>query len=157
MSTSQNSARITPFLWFNDNAEQAVEFYLSVFPNARILNVLRSPSQTSVPEGKVLTISFELNGLQFTALNGGPAFKFNKAISFFVHCETQEEIDRYWAKLTEGGTEIECGWLEDKFGLAWQIVPTRIMELIGNPKGMAAMMTMKKLDIAALEQASKGE
>ena len=146
---------ISPFLWFNDNAEEAVDFYLSVFPDSRVHTILRSPTQTSVAEGKVLTISFELNGQQFTALNGGPVYQFNPAISFFVRCETQDEIDTYWTKLTDGGTQIECGWLKDRYGLTWQIVPTRIMDLISNPKGMAAMMTMKKLDIAVLERANQ--
>jgi predicted 3-demethylubiquinone-9 3-methyltransferase (glyoxalase superfamily) len=155
MSSAADTPRISPFLWFNDNAEEAVDFYLSVFPNSRRIDVFRSPSQTTVAPGKVLTISFELNGQRFTALNGGPAFHFTEAISFFVRCDTQEEIDTYWSKLTEGGAEIECGWLKDKYGLVWQIVPANIMELIGTPKGMAAMMTMKKFDIAALEQANR--
>ncbi|MEO6803968.1 MAG: VOC family protein [Granulicella sp.] len=154
MSTLQNSPRITPFLWFDQNAEEAVDFYLSVFKNSRRFDKLASPSQTTVQKGKVLIINFELDGQRFTALNGGPNYKFNKAISFFVRCENQEEIDHYWSRLTEGGKEVQCGWLEDKFGLSWQIVPANISELIKTPKGMEAMMKMVKLDIAELERAN---
>jgi predicted 3-demethylubiquinone-9 3-methyltransferase (glyoxalase superfamily) len=153
MSALQNVPRITPFLWFDQNAEEAVDFYLTVFKNSRRLSELRSPSQTTVPEGKVLTIAFELDGQKFTALNGGPSFKFTEAISFFVSCDNQQEIDDYWSKLSAGGTEIQCGWLKDKFGLCWQIVPARIGELIKHPKAMEAMMKMIKLDIAELERA----
>jgi predicted 3-demethylubiquinone-9 3-methyltransferase (glyoxalase superfamily) len=156
MSAVEKSPRIAPFLWFDANADEAVNFYLSVFPNARRIGELRSPSQTTVPAGALLTITFELEGQEFVALNGGPDHKFNEAVSFFVRCDTQAEIDHYWAKLTAGGSEIACGWLRDKFGLCWQIVPARIMELIANPKAMAAMMQMKKLDIAELERAGKG-
>ena len=155
MSALEKIPRITPFLWFDGNAEEAVDFYLSVFKNSRRLEELRSPCQTSVPEGAILTITFELDGQRFVALNGGPEYKFNESVSFFVRCETQKEIDYYWAKLTEGGSEIACGWLKDKFGLCWQVVPDGIMELISNPKAMAAMMQMKKLDIAALERAAE--
>jgi predicted 3-demethylubiquinone-9 3-methyltransferase (glyoxalase superfamily) len=108
-----------------------------------------------VPKGGILTISFELDGQKFTALNGGPGHAFTDATSFFVRCDTQEEVDYYWSKLTAGGSEVACGWLKDKFGLSWQIVPTRIMELIRHPKAMQAMMKMKKLDIAELERAAK--
>jgi predicted 3-demethylubiquinone-9 3-methyltransferase (glyoxalase superfamily) len=153
MSALQSSPRITPFLWFDSNAEEAVEFYLTVFQNSRRLDELRSSVQTTVPAGRVLTISFELDGQRFTALNGGPNFKFTEAISFMVHCETQEEIDYYWSKLSAGGSEIQCGWLKDKFGLSWQIVPGGLPELLRNPKAMAAMMKMKKLDIAELQRA----
>jgi predicted 3-demethylubiquinone-9 3-methyltransferase (glyoxalase superfamily) len=156
MAGVAGSSRIAPFLWFDKNAEEAVDFYLGVFKNSRRLGELRSPSQTTVPAGAILTISFELEGQEFVALNGGPDHKFNEAISFFVRCETQEEIDYYWSRLTEGGSEIACGWLRDKFGLCWQVVPARIMELVGSPKAMAAMMQMKKLDIAALERAAQG-
>ncbi|HZP03377.1 MAG TPA: VOC family protein [Terracidiphilus sp.] len=155
MSVLEKSPRITPFLWFDANAEEAVSFYMSVFKNSRKIEEFRSPSQTTVPQGAILTITFELDEQRFVALNGGPNYKFNEAVSFFVHCDTQEEIDYYWSKLTEGGSEIACGWLKDKFGLCWQIVPTRIMELIKSPKGMAAMMQMKKLDIAELERAAQ--
>lgn len=154
MSALENSSPITPFLWFDSNAEQAVAFYMSVFKNSRKTEELRSPSQTTVPQGAILTISFELDGQRFVALNGGPEHKFNEAVSFFVRCDTQQEIDDYWSKLVEGGSEIACGWLKDKFGLCWQIVPARIMELISSPKAMAAMMRMKKLDIAELERAA---
>ncbi len=156
MSALEKLSRITPFLWFDKNAEEAVEFYLSVFENSRRIEELRSPCQTTVPEGAILTITFELDGQKFVALNGGPDYKFNESVSFFVRCDTQEEIDSYWQKLTEGGSEIACGWLKDKFGLCWQIVPARIMELIKDPKGMAAMMQMKKLNIAELERAARG-
>jgi predicted 3-demethylubiquinone-9 3-methyltransferase (glyoxalase superfamily) len=155
MSALEKSPRITPFLWFDKNAEEAVEFYLGVFKNARRLEELRSPCRTTVPEGAILTITFELDGQQFVALNGGPDHTFTEAVSFFVRCDTQEEIDFYWAKLGEGGSEIACGWLKDRFGLCWQIVPARIVELIGSPKAMTAMMQMKKLNIAELERAAR--
>jgi predicted 3-demethylubiquinone-9 3-methyltransferase (glyoxalase superfamily) len=158
LSDLQGSSRITPFLWFDTNAEEAVDFYLSVFNNSRRLSELRNNSiddPRMVPKGGILTISFELDGQKFTALNGGPGHPFTDAISFFVRCDTQEEVDYYWSKLTAGGSEVACGWLKDKFGLSWQIVPTRIMELIRHPKAMQAMMKMKKLDIAELERAAK--
>ena len=154
MSTLANSPRISPFLWFDANAEEAVDFYISVFKNSRRLGELRNTGDAPGPKGGVLTISFELDGLRFTALNGGPAFKFNEAVSFVVTCETQEEIDSYWTKLTAGGAEVQCGWLRDKFGLSWQIVPARIAELLKTSKAMQAMMKMKKLNIAELERAS---
>lgn len=154
MSTLENSPRITPFLWFDQNAEEAVDFYLTVFKNSRRITELRSPEQTTVAKGKTLTIAFELDGQRFIALNGGPNFKFTEAISFSVRCDNQQEIDDYWAKLSAGGTEVQCGWLKDKFGLSWQIVPARIGELIKHPKAMEATMKMVKLDIAALEKAA---
>jgi len=148
--------RISPFLWFDGNAEEAVEFYISVFKNSRKLGEFRSPTDTpSTPKGMVLTVSFELDGLRFTALNGGPGYKFTQAVSFVVRCDKQEEVDYYWEKLTAGGEEIACGWLKDKFGLCWQIVPARTMELLRHPGAMQAMMKMKKLDIAELERAAK--
>ena len=153
MSTLE-TPRITPFLWFDHNAEQAVDFYLSIFPNSRRINEVRSPVQTSVAAGKVLVLDFELLGQRFTALNGGNESKFNKAISFSVRCDTQQEIDHYWSGLTSGGKEVQCGWLEDRFGLSWQIVPARIGEYVKTPRGMQAMMQMVKLDIAKLEQAA---
>jgi predicted 3-demethylubiquinone-9 3-methyltransferase (glyoxalase superfamily) len=158
MSALEYPSRITPFLWFESNAELAVEFYCSIFPNSRKLSEFRSPADTpSGPKGSVLTVSFELDGLHFTALNGGPAYKFSPAVSFVVNCDTQEEIDRYWSKLTaDGGSEVQCGWLTDKFGLSWQIVPRRIGELVKDSKAMQAMMKMKKLDIAELERTAKG-
>jgi predicted 3-demethylubiquinone-9 3-methyltransferase (glyoxalase superfamily) len=151
-----DSPRITPFLWFDSNAEEAVEFYLSIFKNSRRTAELRNPGPAPGAPGSVLTLSFELDGAPFTALNGGPAHKFNDAVSFVVRCENQAEIDYYWDRLTDGGTEVACGWLRDKFGLSWQITPVNIAELVGNRKAMEAMMTMKKLDIAALERAGKG-
>jgi len=156
MSMVPSNSRITPFLWFDGNAEDAVNFYLSVFKNSRRLDKLDSAVDTSVPKGKTITISFELDGQAFVALNGGPNFKFTEAISFMVRCENQEEIDYYWSKLTaDGGAEVQCGWLKDKFGLSWQVVPSRIGELVKSPKGMEAMMKMKKLDIAELERANQ--
>jgi predicted 3-demethylubiquinone-9 3-methyltransferase (glyoxalase superfamily) len=150
-----DSPRITPFLWFDSNAEQAVEFYLSIFKNSRRISELRNPGPAPDAPGSILTLSFELDGVPFTALNGGPAHKFNDAVSFVVRCESQAEIDYYWERLTEGGTEVACGWLRDRFGLSWQVTPANIAELVSNRKAMEAMMTMKKLDIAALEQAGK--
>jgi predicted 3-demethylubiquinone-9 3-methyltransferase (glyoxalase superfamily) len=156
MGPFENFPRITPFLWFDRNAEEAVDFYLTIFKNSRRLDTLRSSTDTpSGPKGMVLTISFELDGLRFTALNGGPYHKFNEALSFVVRCDSQEEVDDYWEKLTDGGGEVACGWLKDKFGLSWQIVPARLPELIRNPKAMEAMMQMKKLDIAVLERAAE--
>ena len=155
MSALAESSRITPFLWFDSNAEEAVTFYLSVFPNSRRIGELRNTGDAPGPKGGVLTVSFELDGLRFTALNGGPAFKFNEAVSFVVTCETQDEIDYYWSKLTAGGSEVQCGWLRDKFGLSWQITPARIGELLKTSKAMQAMMKMKKLDIAELERAAQ--
>jgi predicted 3-demethylubiquinone-9 3-methyltransferase (glyoxalase superfamily) len=156
MSSFQDYPRISPFLWFDSNAEAAADFYVSIFPNSRKLGQMRSSADTpSGPAGTVLTVSFELDGVKFTALNGGPNQNFNEAVSFVVRCETQEEIDYYWSKLTEGGSEIACGWLKDRFGLRWQIVPAQILELVRHPKGMEAMMKMTKFDIAALERAAK--
>jgi predicted 3-demethylubiquinone-9 3-methyltransferase (glyoxalase superfamily) len=155
MSTLQNFPRITPFLWFDSNAEEAVEFYIGVFRNSRRLDKLVNPGDAPVPKGKVLTIAFELDGQKFTALNGGPAFKFNEAISMMVRCDSQEEVDYYWTNLSAGGSESQCGWLKDKFGLSWQVVPARLPELIRHPKAMQAMMKMRKLDIAELETAAR--
>jgi predicted 3-demethylubiquinone-9 3-methyltransferase (glyoxalase superfamily) len=144
LSAFHSYPRITPFLWFDSNAEEAVGFYLTVFKNSRRLDDASNP----------MTISFELDGQTFTALNGGPYFKFNEAVSFVVRCDTQQEVDEYWSKLSAGGTESQCGWLKDKFGLSWQIVPAQLPDLIRNPKAMQAMMQMKKLDIAELERAA---
>ena len=156
MSMFEGYPRITPFLWFDRNAEEAVDFYLTVFKNSRKLGELRGPVETpGAAQGMVLTISFELDGTKFTAMNGGPGHTFNESVSFVVRCEDQDEIDYYYGKLLEGGgSEIACGWLKDRFGLRWQVVPARIGELIGNPKGMQAMMGMRKFDIAALERAA---
>ena len=155
MSTFEKFPRITPFLWFDSNAEEAVEFYLSVFKNSRRLDRVDSSVDSTAPKGSLLTIAFELDGQIFTALNGGPHFKFNEAVSFVVRCDTQQEVDEYWEKLTAGGSESQCGWLKDKFGLSWQIVPARLPDLIRHPKAMQAMLKMKKLDLAELERAAK--
>lgn len=155
MEIAAQSPRITPFLWFDTNAAEAVAFYLSVFPNSRIVKEFRVPDDQVLPKGSVLTIDFELSGTLFTALNGGPAYKFNEAVSFFIRCKSQQEIDNYWQHLTDGGSEIACGWLRDRFGLCWQVVPENIVELIRPPKAMTAMMQMKKLDIATLEKAGR--
>lgn len=157
MSKVVAGPRIAPFLWFNNNAEEAVDFYISVFPNSRRLEELRNPGGAPVPVGGILTISFELDGQRFVALNGGPAHTFNEAISFFVNCETQKEIDYYWEKLLGGGgSEIACGWLKDKFGVRWQVVPTHIFDLVKHTAGMQAMLKMTKFDIAKLESAVRG-
>src|SRR5579862_1859701 len=122
MSSLSNGPRITPFLWFDSNAEEAVDFYIPIFPNSRRLEELRNTGDAPGPKGGILTLAFELNGLKFIALNGGPEHKFNEAVSFVVNCETQQEIDHYWQSLLEGGgSEIACGWLKDKFGLRWQV------------------------------------
>lgn len=152
MSALESFPRITPFLWFDQNAEEAVDFYLTVFKNSRRLGEMRNTGDAPGPKGGILTIAFELDGQKFTALNGGPIYKFTEAISFVVRCDSQQEIDDYWAKLTAGGTEIQCGWLKDRFGLCWQIVPARLSELLRSSKAMQAMMKMKKLDIAELER-----
>jgi predicted 3-demethylubiquinone-9 3-methyltransferase (glyoxalase superfamily) len=154
MSALQDFPRITPFLWFDNNAEEAVNFYLTVFRNSRRLDVLPNTPDTPNPS-RILTVAFELDGQKFTALNGGPHFKFTEAVSFVVRCENQQEIDEYWSKLiANGGAESQCGWLKDKFGLSWQIVPARLSELLKTPKAMQALMKMKKLDIAELERAA---
>jgi predicted 3-demethylubiquinone-9 3-methyltransferase (glyoxalase superfamily) len=149
MSALEKFPRITPFLWFDSNAEEAVDFYLTVFKSSRRLDELRKP------EGSILTIAFELDGQKFTALNGGPSFKFTEAISLTVRCDSQQEVDEYWAKLSAGGKEIQCGWLKDKFGLCWQIVPAKLPDLIKKPKAMEAMMGMVKFNIAELERAAQ--
>lgn len=155
MGILEEYPRITPFLWFDANAEQAVEFYVGIFKHARKLGVVMNNEGSYGPKTGILTITFELDGQRFTALNGGPLFKFTEAISFVVRCDTQEEVDYYYSRLVAGGTESQCGWLKDKFGLSWQIVPTRLPELIKNPKAMQAMLKMKKLNIAELERAAK--
>jgi predicted 3-demethylubiquinone-9 3-methyltransferase (glyoxalase superfamily) len=155
MGPIESFSRVTPFLWFDSNAEEAADFYVSIFPNSRRLDVLRNSGPAPGPKDGVLTVSFELDGLKFTALNGGPAHNFTDAVSFVVRCENQEEIDFYWSRLTEGGSEVACGWLRDKFGLSWQIVPSRLPELLRSPKAMQALMGMKKLMIADLERAGR--
>jgi predicted 3-demethylubiquinone-9 3-methyltransferase (glyoxalase superfamily) len=147
--------KITPFLWFNDNAEEAMNYYTSVFKNSKTLGVTRYGKNMPLPEGTVMTATFELDGQKFVALNGGPLFKFTEAVSFVINCEDQEEIDYYWNTLTgDGGSESQCGWLKDKFGLSWQVVPVNIGELVKNQGSVQALMGMKKLDIAALKAAS---
>lgn len=151
--------RITPFLWFDTEAEEAANFYVSVFPNSRIKALHHYSEAGPRPAGTVMTVDFELDGQPFVALNGGPEPKFNHAVSFVVTCEDQAELDSYWDKLTEGGKEIQCGWLVDRYGLSWQIVPSNVAELFGgqHPKksaaAMQAMFGMKKLDIAVLQKA----
>lgn len=160
MKTAQApSQKITPFLWFNDNAEEAVNFYCSVFPNSKLLGITRYGDAGPGPKGTVMTVSFQLHGQEFTALNGGPTFKFTEAISMVVNCETQQEVDDYWKKLSDGGQEVECGWLKDKYGLSWQITPTVLMEMLLDKdpqkadRVYKAMLQMKKIDIAKLKQA----
>ena len=151
---------IVPCLWFDTEGEAAARFYTSVFPNSRIGEVSRYGSAGPRPEGTVMTVSFELNGQGFVALNGGPEFRFNEAISFQVSCETQEEVDSYWRQLSEGGEEGPCGWLKDRFGVSWQIVPTALPRLLGDPDAersqrvMRAMLGMKKIEIEGLERAA---
>jgi len=156
--------KITPFLWFNDNAEEAVKFYTSIFKNSKIGKIARYGEEgekiAGRPKGSVMTVEFQLEGQQFIALNGGPIFKFTEAISFVVNCETQEEVDYYWEKLSAGGKEVQCGWLKDKHGLSWQIVPTVLGELLSDKDAakshrvMQAMLKMVKLDIKKLKQAA---
>jgi predicted 3-demethylubiquinone-9 3-methyltransferase (glyoxalase superfamily) len=155
MASFESAPRISPFLWFNDNAEEAVDFYISVFKNSRRVGELRNNGEAPGTKGGILTIAFELDGLRFTALNGGPTYSFNPAVSFVIRCDNQDEVDYYWERLTKGGTEVQCGWLTDKFGVSWQVVPANIAELIKTPKGMQAMMRMVKFDIAELERAVK--
>lgn len=163
-----SNKRITPFLWFDTQAEEAAKFYTSIFPNSKIHDVSHYEGKeveevSGRPEGSVSTVEFELDGEHFTSLNGGPVFKFNESISFMVHCETQEEVDHYWSKLTEGGQEVECGWLKDKYGVSWQIVPNILGELLGSEdkeksqRAMVAMLKMTKLDIEGLKNAYEGK
>jgi predicted 3-demethylubiquinone-9 3-methyltransferase (glyoxalase superfamily) len=156
MTALQGFPRITPFLWFDSNAEEAVNFYLSVFKNSRRLEEVRNVEDSRALKGSILTIAFELDGQKFTALNGGPVFHFTEAISFVVRCDSQQEIDEYWSKLSADSSGGQCGWTKDKFGLSWQIVPARLPDLIKHPKAMQAMLKMKKLDIAELERAAAG-
>ena len=154
--------KIMPFLWFDTQAEEAVKFYTSVFRNSKLGKVSRYPEGTPGPAGSVMTAEFQIEGQDFIALNGGPQFKFTEATSFVVNCETQQELDYYWDRLTaDGGKPVQCGWLKDKYGLSWQIVPTSMGRLAtGDPakvgRVMAAVMKMVKLDIAAMEQAAQG-
>lgn len=158
-----NLQKITPFLWFDSQAEEAARFYVSVFKNSKIEEVTRYGESGPGAKGSAMTVAFQLDGQKFTALNGGPVFEFTEAISFVVNCETQAEVDDFWAKLSKDGQEVECGWLKDKYGLAWQIVPTRLLEMLKDQNAerkdrvMKAMMKMKKLDIAGFEEAYAGK
>jgi predicted 3-demethylubiquinone-9 3-methyltransferase (glyoxalase superfamily) len=164
----QLKQRISPCLWFDNQAEEAAESYTGIFPNSKILNVTRYGEAGHEihgrPAGSVLTVTFELDGQEFTALNGGPVFRFNEAVSFQVFCESQEELDYYWERLSAGGDEQaqQCGWLKDRFGLSWQVVPVVLQELISGPdaaasnRAMEALLQMKKLDIEKLQQAHRG-
>jgi predicted 3-demethylubiquinone-9 3-methyltransferase (glyoxalase superfamily) len=160
--------KITPFLWFTNNAEEAAKFYTSIFKNSKIGRILRydeetaKVSQSGMPAGSVLTIEFEIEGQKFVALNGGPQFKFNESISFVVNCETQEEVDYFWEKLSEGGEKSRCGWLTDKFGLSWQVVPTVLIDMLHDKdpgksqRVMEAVLQMDKIDINSAKQAYQG-
>ena len=151
--------KITPFLWFDGKAEEAMNYYVSIFKNSKILGVTRYGEEGPGPKGTVMTAAFELNGHEFTALNGGPQFTFSPAISFVVHCETQQEVDELWEKLSEGGEEQNCGWLKDKYGLSWQVIPTMLIEWLQDKDAeksrrvMKAMLQMDKIDIKTLKQA----
>ncbi|HEY8002983.1 MAG TPA: VOC family protein [Phenylobacterium sp.] len=155
--------KIHPFLWFDTQAEEAANFYVSVFPNSKLLNVVRNAAAAPGPTGGVLTVDFEIDGQRVTALNGGPVYKFSEAFSLVVDCKDQAEVDTYWDKLVEGGEPSRCGWLKDRFGLSWQIVPQALFETIGGPdpegrnRAMAAMMQMVKLDVAKLREAYEGK
>ena len=151
---------ITPNLWFDTQGKDAAEFYVSVFPNSEITNVLYYGEAGPRPAGTVLTVDFVLDGRPFTAINGGPQFKFDEAVSFLINCADQDEVEYYWAKLTEGGEEGQCGWLKDKFGLSWQVVPTEMYKLLTDPdsgraeRAMKAMLSMQKIDLAAIKAAA---
>ena len=157
--------RITPFLWFDDEAEQAVSFYTSIFKNSRVVSTTRydeaSAKPSGRPAGSLMTIAFQLDGQDFTAINGGPAFEFNEAISLVVSCESQDEVDYYWGRLSDGGdpSAQQCGWLKDRFGVSWQVVPSALPELLNHPdpakarRATEAMLQMKKIDLAALRRA----
>jgi len=157
------SQKITPNLWFDMNAEEAANFYVDLFDDGRILNVARYPEGSPGPAGEVMTVEWELNGQKFVGINGGPQFQFSEAVSFMISCKDQEEVDYYWDRLTaDGGSEGQCGWLTDRFGLAWQVVPEGMDEVFNDPdpakaeRSMAAMMKMKKLDIGDLRAAAEG-
>jgi predicted 3-demethylubiquinone-9 3-methyltransferase (glyoxalase superfamily) len=155
--------RISPFLWFDQQAEEAAHFYVSIFPNSAVGKIARYTETGPGPNGSVMTVAFELDGQQFTALNGGPIFKFTEALSLVVNCDSQEEVDHYWDRLSEGAQEVQCGWVKDKYGVSWQVVPVAFIELVQDKdpvkvdRVMKAMMKMKKLDLAALEKAYRGE
>lgn len=154
---------ITPCLWFDTEGEEAAELYTSIFPNSRIKHVARYGDAGPRPAGTAMTVSFELDGREFVALNGGPQYTFNEAVSFQIDCETQEDVDHYWERLTEGGGEPgPCGWLKDRFGVSWQVIPRRLNELLGDPdpersqRAMAAMLKMQKIEVGELERAADG-
>ncbi len=156
--------KISPFLWFDGNAEEAADFYVSLFKGSKILKIARYGEAGPGPAGAVMVVNFQIEGQDFIALNGGPLFKFTEAISFVISCQTQEEVDRYWNKLTaDGGQESQCGWLKDKYGLSWQVTPTILGELLADKdqkkaqRVMQAMLQMKKIDIAALKRAAAQE
>ena len=152
--------KITPCFWFDTEGEEAARFYTSVFPNSRMVDIARYGSSGPRPEGTVMTVNFELDGHEFVALNGGPEFTFNEAISFQVFCETQDDVDRYWEMLADGGEEGPCGWLKDRYGVSWQIIPTALPRLLSDPDAekaqrvMSAMLQMKKIEIDELERAA---
>jgi predicted 3-demethylubiquinone-9 3-methyltransferase (glyoxalase superfamily) len=158
--------RITPFLWFDTQAEEAAKFYVSIFKNSKMASIARYDGESAKaagrPKGSVMTVAFELDGQEFVALNGGPLFKFTEAISFVVNCETQEEVDHFWETLSAGGQQVQCGWLKDRFGVSWQVVPTVLTEMLQDKDAekskrvMAAMLKMKKLEIDALKRAFEG-
>jgi predicted 3-demethylubiquinone-9 3-methyltransferase (glyoxalase superfamily) len=154
--------RITPFLWFDTEAEEAAEYYCSIFPNSKVTAVSHYPDAGPRPAGMVMTVSFVLDGQEFMALNGGPEFTFTEAISLLINCADQDEVDYYWEKLTDGGQEVDCGWLKDRYGLAWQVVPAGFLELVTSSdparaqRAMQAMLGMKKLDLPALQAAADG-
>ena len=159
---SKRIQKITPFLWFESQAEEAASFYASIFKNSKVRGVTRYGDSAPRPKGSVMTVVFDLDGQEFIALNGGAQFKFTEAVSFVVNCDTQEEVDEFWEKLSAGGEQIQCGWLKDKYGLSWQIVPTVLGQLMQDkdPKKservMKALLQMKKLDIAGLKRAYEG-
>ena len=154
--------KITPFLWFNTNAQEAMDFYVSVFENSKVLSITRNGEGGPGPKGTVMTAKVLLDGQEFVLLNGGPQFSFSQAISFVVNCASQEEVDWYWEKLSEGGEKQPCGWLKDKFGVSWQVVPVILQEMLNDPdpqksqRVMTAMLRMGKIDIQKLKQAYKG-
>ena len=156
--------KITPYLWFDDDAEDAIAFYSAIFPDARVIDEQRYPEGAPGPAGTLMTATFEIAGQRFVALNGGPAFDFTEAVSFFIRCDSAEEVDYYWdALLADGGEPSQCGWLKDKFGLSWQVVPSRLMEYLSDPdpvkaqRVMQAMLQMSKIDVAELDAAYAGE
>ncbi len=159
--------KITPFLWFNDNAQEAVKFYASIFKDSKIGRIARygeeAAEKTGRPKGSVMTVEFELEGQRFVGLNGGPMFKFTEAVSFVVNCETQEEVDYFWEKLSEGGEKSRCGWLTDRFGLSWQVVPTVLIDMLHDKdpeksqRVMEAVLQMDKIDISKLKRATEGQ